>query len=259
MADDNEEEAAAPNLSRAHGRCGRRRGGSGARGHEAASTGDGRGGEQAEGHGRTWRPTVMVERRRRLPRRTRRAFTSARSTTRRRRRSPGPLRELRTINRATHPLRQFTGRSKGFAYVEFEDAAAVPAAILLDNSIFWSPAVRLGGAQRRCKGKGKGAAEVEAAWPAGSTATAAGSFSSLAGRTSAATRRGHGVAATWSHEEAIAATRSSFSAPSRDRRPARSRRRCLSGHRRGSHRKSVWLLDNSTEDAPRCFASSSAA
>ena len=61
-----------------------------------------------------------------------------------------------TINRVTILCDKFTGRSKGFAYVEFEDAASVPGAILLDNSIFKGRQLKVSAKRVNIKGKGKG-------------------------------------------------------------------------------------------------------
>ena len=61
-----------------------------------------------------------------------------------------------TINRVTILCDKFTGRSKGFAYVEFEDSAAVPAAILLDNSIFKGRQLKVSAKRVNVRGKGKG-------------------------------------------------------------------------------------------------------
>lgn len=74
-----------------------------------------------------------------------------------------------TINRVTILCDKFTGRPKGFAYIEFNDKESIEHAILLDNSLFKGrqlkvvqkrvnePGFKKGGKGKgRGKGKGKG-------------------------------------------------------------------------------------------------------
>mmetsp|Transcript_7587 Transcript_7587/g.22493 ORF Transcript_7587/g.22493 Transcript_7587/m.22493 type:complete len:192 (-) Transcript_7587:46-621(-) len=61
-----------------------------------------------------------------------------------------------TINRVTILCDKFTGRSKGYAYVEFEDKESVPSAILLDNSIFKGRQLKVVAKRVNVRGKGKG-------------------------------------------------------------------------------------------------------
>ena len=51
-------------------------------------------------------------------------------------------------------VRRFTGRSKGFAYVEFEEKESVENAVLLDNSIFKGRQLKVTAKRMNVPGKG---------------------------------------------------------------------------------------------------------
>ena len=71
-----------------------------------------------------------------------------------------------TINRVTILCDKFSGQSKGYAYVEFEETTSVPTAVLLDNSIFKGRQLKVtakrvnvpghAGGKGRGKGRGRG-------------------------------------------------------------------------------------------------------
>ena len=60
------------------------------------------------------------------------------------------------INRVTILCDKFTGKSKGYAYVEFEEATSVPTAVLLDNSIFKGRQLKVVAKRTNEPGKGRG-------------------------------------------------------------------------------------------------------
>ncbi|KAJ8598317.1 hypothetical protein CTAYLR_007545 [Chrysophaeum taylorii] len=61
-----------------------------------------------------------------------------------------------TINRVTILCDKFTGKSKGYAYVEFEDKDSVANAVLLDNSIFKGRQLKVSAKRTNVPGRGRG-------------------------------------------------------------------------------------------------------
>lgn len=61
-----------------------------------------------------------------------------------------------TINRVTILCDKFSGRSKGYAYVEFEDKAAVDEAVKLDQSIFKGRQLKVSAKRTNVPGRGRG-------------------------------------------------------------------------------------------------------